>query len=268
MNDLDSYPLADAVMASNAFPGVFQYETLRDYLSEREGRTRYVHLADGGIRDQVGIVPINSVLKGMLSPTGTLVDTCDVTRGEDDSAELTAIDDRRRIVVFVIDAGNPPRGRDEYDPDARSGFLSYLPLGKALDAIDTIIDDQGALRGAEFVETRAKLTRALGGDPRCCRVIVFAVHNYLKQLGPRTRPEVYNYPLESLDPQLYRKITQEMPLGLSMSKANLCALRESARILVRTMTSELCRDAHLLDTGIACDTALVADPDDEYVCAD
>jgi predicted acylesterase/phospholipase RssA len=265
-SNLDDYPLAYAVMASNAFPGLFQYENLRDFAPQPDGRTRYLHLADGGIRDQVGLVPINSILKGMLSPTGTLADSCDVSRGEDDRNELTIIDGSRRITVIVIDAANPPRGGDEFDPDARSGLLDYLPLGKALDAVDTIIDDQRALRGAEFVETRAKLTRALGGDPRCCRVIVFTVHNYLKRLGPRTRPEVYNYAIEQLDPALYRMITQEMPIGLNVSERDLCALRSTARKLAATMSAELCRGGRLLDTGISCQPDSPRPRDEAYAC--
>ncbi|HXV24478.1 MAG TPA: patatin-like phospholipase family protein [Alphaproteobacteria bacterium] len=265
-SDLDRYPLAYAVMASNAFPGLFQYENLRDFSPSSDGRVRYVHLADGGIRDQVGLVPINSILKGMLSPDGTVADTCDVTRGEDDRSELTTIEADRRIILFIVDAANPPQGGDEFDPDARSGFLDNLPLGKALAAVDTIIDDQRALRGAEFAETRAKLTRALGGDPRCCRVIVFTVHNYLKRLGPRTRPEVYNYAIEQLDRELYKRITRDMPLGLNVAHRDLCVLRQTARTLVGRMSAELCRDGRLLDTGIACAPSSVLS--DEYDCAE
>lgn len=254
-SDLDAYPVAYAVMASNAFPGLFQYENLRDFTPPPDGRSRYVHLADGGIRDQVGLVPINSILKGMLSPDGTVSDSCDVTRGEDDRYEVSSIGDDRRIVIFVVDAANPPSGGDEFDPDARSGFLDNLPLGKALAAVDTIIDDQRALRGAEFVETRAKLMRALGGDPRCCRVIVLSVHNYLKRLGPKTKPEVYNYAIEQLDPALYMRITKEMPLGLNLSHRDLCTLRDTARTLIARMSAELCTDGELLETGIVCEPA-------------
>lgn len=266
-SDLDDYPLSYAVMASNAFPGLFQYENLRDYLVQPDGRTRYVHLADGGIRDQVALVPINSFLKSMLNPSGTIVDACDVTRGEDDRGELTTVANDRRIVLFVVDAANPPLGGDEFDPDARSGFLNYLPLGKAIDAVDTIIDDQRALRAAEFVETRAKLTRAFGGDPRCCRVIVLSVHDYLKQLGPRTRPEVYNYAIENLDPELYNKIVFGMPIGLSASHANVCTLKETARKLVAAFTAQLCANGQLLDSGLPCDVTAARKKSEEYDCS-
>jgi hypothetical protein len=145
--------------------------------------------------------------------------------------------------------------------------LDYLPLGKAIDAVDTIIDDQRALRAAEFVETRAKLTRALGGGPRCCRVIVLSVHDYLKQLGPRTRPEVYNYAIEELDPELYKKIVYEMPIGLSASHSDICILKETARKLVAAMTAKLCTNGQLLDLGLSCDGTAVRNKSEEYDCS-
>src|SRR5206468_12861066 len=49
-SDLDGYPISYAVMGSNAFPGLFQYQNLRDYLVQPDGRIRYLHLSDGGIR--------------------------------------------------------------------------------------------------------------------------------------------------------------------------------------------------------------------------
>jgi predicted acylesterase/phospholipase RssA len=268
-SNIDDFPIAYAVTASNAFPGLFQYESLRDYSDASGGEERYVHLADGGIRDQVGLVPIHSILKAMLSRSGRLVDTCDITRGEDDRGESTSITDGRRIVLFDVDAATPPRGWDEHDPDARAGVVDrLLPYRKSLDAVDTILDDQRALRAREYFETREKLTAALGGDPYCCVVVAFTVHDYLKRLGPKTRPGVHRYPIQKIDPDLYRRITTDMPIGLDLSKANLCVLRRAARELVARMTEELCTDGQLLDTGIACVTSRAADPDDEYPCDD
>ena len=137
----------------------------------------------------------------------------------------------------------------------------------AIDAVDTIIDDQRALRAAEFVETRAKLTRAFGGDPRCCRVIVLSVHDYLKQLGPRTRPEVFNYAIEELDPDLYKKIVFGMPIGLSASHLDVCTLKETAHKLVAAMTAQLCASGQLLDSGLVCDVTAATKKSEEYDCS-
>src|SRR5262249_34194919 len=220
----------------------------------------------GGIRDQAAIVPIHSILKSMLSPTGRLVDTCDVTRGEDDRSELKTINDGRRILMIVIDAGVPPSGGDEFSPDARAGPLDYLPLGKALAAVDTMLDDQRALRAAEFVETRHKLTAALGGDPNCCVVVVFGVHEYLDRLGPKTKPRVYNYPIEKIDPKTYRRIIDDMPLGLDISHDDVCVLRRAAHPLAAKMAAELCTGGRFLDRDIACDATRVTDSASAYPC--
>jgi hypothetical protein len=211
-------------------------------------------------------VPIHSILKSMLSPTGRLVDTCDITRGEDDRSELRVINDGRRIVVFVIDAGMPPSGSDEHIPDARSGPLDYFPLGKALDAVDTILDDQRALRAAEFVETRHKLTAALGGNSDCCVVVVLAVHDYLKRLGPKTKPSVYDYAIQNIDPQLYHRIVTGMPLGLDVSKDDVCVLRQAAHVLATTMAAELCSSGQFLDRDFACDPGRPPDTGHAYPC--
>jgi len=69
---LDTYPIANAIMASSAFPGAFHDVTLKDYaiknreLAEVELGTytqNYEHLIDGGPSDNLGITAIKRVLK-------------------------------------------------------------------------------------------------------------------------------------------------------------------------------------------------------------
>jgi hypothetical protein len=127
-------------------------------------------------------------------------------------------------------------------------------------------DEEAAALAAKR-DKSAKLTRALGGDPHCCRVIVLSVHDYLKQLGPRTRPEVYNYAIEELDPELYKKIVYEMPIGLSASHSDICILKETARKLVAAMTAQLCANGQLLDLGLSCDGTSVRNKSEEYDCS-
>jgi len=50
---LDSFPVSHAVMASAAFPAVFNNITLRDFLSE--GEASYLHLFDGGPSGNLGV---------------------------------------------------------------------------------------------------------------------------------------------------------------------------------------------------------------------
>lgn len=57
-SDLDRYPIANAVMASAAFPGAFNYVTLRDF---RAGN--YIHLLDGGAYDNLGLNAIRTAME-------------------------------------------------------------------------------------------------------------------------------------------------------------------------------------------------------------
>jgi TPR repeat protein len=56
---LDTYPVADAVMASAAFPGAFHNVTLVDHRSRLvAGVNQYLHLYDAGVSDNLGIVTL------------------------------------------------------------------------------------------------------------------------------------------------------------------------------------------------------------------
>src|SRR5208337_3655611 len=59
-SSIDRYSLAHAVMASAAFPAVFQSVTLKDYAREEDW---YVHLMDGGASDNLGITALGGILK-------------------------------------------------------------------------------------------------------------------------------------------------------------------------------------------------------------
>ncbi|CAG7855934.1 hypothetical protein MCAMS1_00252 [biofilm metagenome] len=67
---LDTYPVANAVMASSAFPGVFHPVTVKDYslkntvLPDSTDDTQYYeHLIDGGPYDNLGVSPIIKILQ-------------------------------------------------------------------------------------------------------------------------------------------------------------------------------------------------------------
>jgi predicted acylesterase/phospholipase RssA len=69
-SSLDTFPLANAVMASSAFPGVFHPVTVKDYsnknnqLAGLDTQTEhYEHLIDGGPYDNLGITSIIDLLE-------------------------------------------------------------------------------------------------------------------------------------------------------------------------------------------------------------
>ena len=123
-SDIGSYDVGRAVMASSAFPGVFNYMTLRDFrdpagkqfMADLQGKGSYMHVFDGGNTDNLGLESLKRVI----------------------------IQNHRRyrnIVVISIDAHRAPGGvpRDEYD--ARK-FLDYGLDRNFLDTYDCVLEIQ------------------------------------------------------------------------------------------------------------------------------
>jgi NTE family protein len=111
-SSIDYYPIAHAVMASAAFPAVFQSVTLQDYSQKEDW---YVHLIDGGASDNLGISALEKILK-----------------------EKT--DRNSKKLVIVIDAHKANYGKDPRDPDPRS-LLDYYIDTNVIDAYQTLMDE-------------------------------------------------------------------------------------------------------------------------------
>jgi len=109
-SSIDRYPIAHAVVASAAFPAVFQSVTLKDY-SQKEDR--YVHLFDGGASDNLGITALTQILK-----------------------EKT--DMQAKKVIIVIDAHTSSYGKDPRHPNPRS-LLDYYIDSNVIDAYETLM---------------------------------------------------------------------------------------------------------------------------------
>jgi NTE family protein len=108
-SDIYTYEIARAVMASAAFPSVFNYMTLRDY---RTNDKKYLHVFDGGNTDNLG-----------LKSTMRLVDENS---------------NYRKIIVILVDAFIPPPGisSSRYDP---RGFFDYAVDLNFLDSFDSLL---------------------------------------------------------------------------------------------------------------------------------
>jgi predicted acylesterase/phospholipase RssA len=256
-SDLHDFPVAQAVMASNAMPGMFYYLSLRDFSRETEkGENVYVHLADGGIRDHLGLVPINAMLRRFAEgrslagiTTDDIAQACDFSRGSRHRSRavqrMSDIEPKRhadgdrpvlpeKILVIVIDAARPPTGFPEESADPRAPIVDYLvPVYRALDAVDTTLDDQRTLRAVELLQVRRHLTgkwrrqneleKCLYGHreseeglarclsevrdlepereegvfgPECCPVIGMGVHNFTKYAADKFGP-INAYDLDS-----------------------------------------------------------------------
>ena len=58
-SDINNFLISHAVMASASFPGVFQYNALRDFSAEKK---RYLHLYDGGVYDNLGLESLKRII--------------------------------------------------------------------------------------------------------------------------------------------------------------------------------------------------------------
>lgn len=69
---IDSYPIANAVMASSAFPGAFHDITLKDY--SISDTNHYEHVLDGGPSDNLGVTTLLNMIKHL--PEAEQPDAC------------------------------------------------------------------------------------------------------------------------------------------------------------------------------------------------
>jgi predicted acylesterase/phospholipase RssA len=106
---LDTFSLSHAIMASAAFPGVFQNVTLQDYRQPK----RYQHLFDGGPSDNLGIEALESAihaldaktLKGHAAVEGCLLVLIDSFTNDARRRDVEASQnsDPRKFLDFLVD---------------------------------------------------------------------------------------------------------------------------------------------------------------------
>jgi len=97
---LDSYPIANAVMASSAFPGVFHDVTLKDYrISPRKDTRHYEHLLDGGPSDNLGTSTIIDIIKKLYKaekkPSGCFMFVIDAFNYQETPDHVQEADTRK-----------------------------------------------------------------------------------------------------------------------------------------------------------------------------
>lgn len=136
-SNLARYQIADAVMASATFPGVFQYMTLKDFSVKPvptafydpedftpsvDGSTAYskktfLHLLDGGTWDNLGLKTLKRVM------------------------ERSEIQEEGPppVLVISIDAFLPFSGKDSQKPEARDWPIDYIVDTNFMDAYDVLL---------------------------------------------------------------------------------------------------------------------------------
>ncbi|HTL60048.1 MAG TPA: patatin-like phospholipase family protein [Nitrospira sp.] len=103
---LASYPVANAVNASSAFPGAFQDVTLQWYMTPPQ----YMHLYDGGPIDNLGVQAITEYINRnilgkslkQLFPRGCLIIIVDAMPASE-HPELNAVESSRSFIDYFVD---------------------------------------------------------------------------------------------------------------------------------------------------------------------
>lgn len=107
---LDTYPVANAVMASSAFPGVFHPVTVKDYsIQDRQkllfdpNSDYYEHLIDGGPYDNLGVTTIANILQKQ-KPKHCLLLVVDAYPYPVSANDIQKAD-TRNVADYVFDSG-------------------------------------------------------------------------------------------------------------------------------------------------------------------
>lgn len=143
-SSIERYPVAHAVMATAAFPGVFNFVTLRNYCwkgSTKERRNplyqnvfiggsaenlglisrRYLHVFDGGNADNLGLTSLKRVIWKSL-------------KDHDTQPSLPY----KNVIIILVDSFTDYHGVDPKEPDPRAAF-DFIMDTNAMDALNCLL---------------------------------------------------------------------------------------------------------------------------------
>lgn len=151
---IDTFPIANAVMASSAVPGAFHDMTLRDH-SDPKGET-YEHVVDGGSTDNLGVTTLLNMVKTLY--TGTIAP--------------------QGCFLFVIDSYPYPQYPPHKDKaDTRSGIDFFLDTNVAVASADALL-----------MTRRTNLLDQLNVDARAMDIVPFQPNTGADQIRPDLAP--------------------------------------------------------------------------------
>lgn len=152
-SSIENYSIARGVMATAAFPGVFNFMTLRNYCSNnapgKPKGARYLHLFDGGNADNLGLTSLKRVIWSSL-------------RSRDTQPVLPY----KHVIIISVDAFINFHSIDPESSDPRGAF-DFIMDRNFVDATDCLLESNRRQLLAEFEEGRANLFPfGLGSDSR------------------------------------------------------------------------------------------------------
>jgi predicted acylesterase/phospholipase RssA len=205
-SNLARYQIANAVNASAAFPAVFDDVTLEQYTDPPQ----YVHLYDGGPKDNLGIQAMLEFL--IRAVAGTNLDTL-FPKG---------------CLIFVVDAGPVSDNSRLSAQESDRKLLDYFINTNAIDASDVMLSDLRTrlLNDAGIKNVNADLKGEVQlPDPHRCRCEVrhVALQHLLHRQG-----------LPDEDEDFVKRVTR-IPTNFGISKEEQDDLFKAAKVLVAEM---------------------------------
>ncbi len=211
-SDIRDYSLARAVMATAAFPAVFNYMTLRDYSREDEPEKRFVHLFDGGSSDNQGLSGVLQILQDSECKKNT--------SRNDGNCERTY----EKVIVILVDAYTGTGGVNAEDSDGRS-FVDFVLDTNFIDATDSLLFSNRDQRTSRFFEA------------------------FEAYLPASDKGIYYHITLEDVDDEETRTRAQNVGTNFSLSKVNAKALDDAVDDLMKPENRCLQAIAALLHHG-------------------
>ncbi len=203
-SSLDQYPIANAVMASSAFPAVFQYITLSNYRNAdcRGEPSSYTHIFDGGNSDNLGLLALETILKKIRD------------EGTDGSRPVRP----DRIIVFEVDASLGFLGQSPADPDPRE-WLDYFVDTNFLDSVDSLM---------------------LSGYTRSEKAIDKLIDDLVDNNGDRVHIALRDLKDVPGEEEQWRNYVSKIATRYKTDSERIKALRHAACVLVRRKMDEVC----------------------------
>jgi predicted acylesterase/phospholipase RssA len=158
---IDTFPVANAVMASSAVPAAFHDMTLRDHADPSGGT--YEHVVDGGSTDNLGITTLLTMVKALYSgpdpPQGCFLIVVDAYPTPQQPPYRHQADTRSGI-DFFLDTNVAAASADALLMARRINLLDQLNVDARGRAIEPFQDNTGADRirpdGAPHQELRVE----------------------------------------------------------------------------------------------------------------
>lgn len=241
-SDLNEYPISHAVAASAAFPGLLTPMTLRNYPKDPEAQTPpwikaglaaretnravykraveqqsyllpgrpYIHLVDGGVSDNLGLLPVFEFLTQTLE-------------GKGKSAAFDA-GKVRKVVIIVVNAARA----SERDWDITQQVLGLVPVLSAATSIPIGNFSEAELAYLNsFVQQREKQRQIQE------KVAALLGPETMKQeipelAGPGIAYHAVEVEFDRIDDPEERKALNDCPTAFKLSREQVDLLRRSA----------------------------------------